>query len=158
EARRLREVFRCAEGNHRSEEARCQENAGKSPNGFRRTRSMARQRRLPSQPRPTSLVTIGVRRINAEHRLRPPAATIFVVWAAMSGCSGREQRADTLVIGLEAMPTDLDPRFGTDAASSRIGELVFRSLTRVDEHLEHVPDLALDWRFDAPLSVRFRLR
>src|SRR5262249_5656451 len=71
---------------------------------------------------------------------------------------GGEQRTKTLVVGLEAMPTDLDPRFATDAASSRIDDLVFRALTRLDEHLEHVPDLAIDWRFDAPLSVRFRLR
>ncbi len=76
----------------------------------------------------------------------------------MSGCSGRGQRTETLVVGLEAMPTDLDPRFATDAASSRIDDLVFRALTRLDEHLEHVPDLAVDWQFDAPLSVRFQLR
>src|SRR5436309_14639672 len=122
------------------------------------TRSTARQRRPPSQPRPTSFVTIGVRGINAERRLRPLMAAIFIVWTCTSGCSGSPHRTETLVVGLEAMPTDLDPRFATDAASSRIDELVFRSLTRLDEHLEHVPDLAIDWRFDGPLSVRLRIR
>jgi peptide/nickel transport system substrate-binding protein len=85
-------------------------------------------------------------------------AAIFIVWTCTSGCSGSPHRTETLVVGLEAMPTDLDPRFATDAASSRIDELVFRSLTRLDEHLDHVPDLAVDWRFDGPLSVRFRIR
>lgn len=85
-------------------------------------------------------------------------AALFIVWTATSGCSGRPRRTETLVVGLEAMPTDLDPRFATDAASSRIDDLVFRALTRLDEHQEHVPDLAVDWRFDAPLSVRFQIR
>jgi peptide/nickel transport system substrate-binding protein len=56
------------------------------------------------------------------------------------------------------MPTNLDPRFATDAASSRIDDLVFRSLARLDRHQRHVPDLAVDWRWDGPLAVRFRLR
>ena len=56
------------------------------------------------------------------------------------------------------MPTNLDPRFATDAASARIDDLVFRSLTRLDEHQRHVPDLAVDWRSDSPLTIRFELR
>jgi len=56
------------------------------------------------------------------------------------------------------MPTNLDPRFATDASSSRIDDLVFRSLTRIDRHQRHVPDLAVDWQLDGPLAVRFRLR
>src|SRR5262249_40666355 len=102
--------------------------------------------------------TIGFRGINVEPCLKILVVAILVVWTSVPGCSGRPQPTDTLVVGLEAMPTDLDPRFATDAASTRIGDLVFRALTRLDEHLEHVPDLAVDWRFDAPLSVRFHLR
>jgi peptide/nickel transport system substrate-binding protein len=83
---------------------------------------------------------------------------IFVAWTAMLGCSGSPHRHEALVVGLEAMPTDLDPRFATDAGSSRIDDLVFRSLTRLDQRQEHVPDLAEEWHFDAPRSVRFRIR
>jgi len=74
------------------------------------------------------------------------------------GCSGSSRQQDVLVVGIEAAPTDLDPRFATDASSARIDELVFRSLTRVDERHQHVPDLATDWRLEGPLVVRFDLR
>lgn len=77
---------------------------------------------------------------------------------ALLGCSSRPADDRPLVIGLESMPTNLDPRFATDAASSRIDELVFRSLTQLDQRQQHVPDLALDWQFEDPTTVRFRLR
>ncbi len=75
-----------------------------------------------------------------------------------AACRSETQRGDTLVVALEAMPTNLDPRFATDAASARIDDLVFRSLTRLDEHQRNVPDLAVDWRVESPVAVRFRLR
>jgi peptide/nickel transport system substrate-binding protein len=74
------------------------------------------------------------------------------------GCTQPRRSADTLVVAVEAMPTNLDPRFATDATSSRIDDLVFRSLTRVDDRLQHVPDLAVGWGSDSPLVVRFQLR
>lgn len=86
-------------------------------------------------------------------------ASFFLVLAtAAGGCRSRPADDRPLVIGLESMPTNLDPRFATDAASSRIGELVFRSLTRLDEQQRHVPDLALDWQLEDPSTIRFRLR
>src|SRR5262249_17550631 len=63
-----------------------------------------------------------------------------------------------LTVGLESAATDLDPRFATDATSTRIGDLVFRSLTRLDEHRRHVPDLAEAWRFEDARTLRFDLR
>jgi peptide/nickel transport system substrate-binding protein len=82
----------------------------------------------------------------------------IVLGAVAIGCAGPRPSTDTVVVAVEAMPTNLDPRFATDATSSRIDDLVFRSLTRVDERLQHVPDLAVDWKSDTPLVVRFLLR
>ncbi|MGH7897044.1 MAG: ABC transporter substrate-binding protein, partial [Candidatus Binatia bacterium] len=59
-----------------------------------------------------------------------PAAIVCAI--STIGCPGRESPQTPLVIGLESMPQNLDPRFATDAASARIGDLVFRSLTQRD--------------------------
>jgi peptide/nickel transport system substrate-binding protein len=85
-------------------------------------------------------------------------AVAAALGATLLGCTGTQRAPDTLVVAVEAMPTNLDPRFATDATSSRIDDLVFRSLTRVDDRLRHVPDLAVDWKSDSPLVVRFLLR
>ncbi len=86
-------------------------------------------------------------------------ASCFVVLATeLSGCRSRPADDRPLVIGIESMPTNLDPRFATDAASSRIDELVFRSLTQLDERPQYVPDIAIDWQYEDPTTVRFRLR
>src|SRR5712692_11189560 len=43
---------------------------------------------------------------------------------------------------IDTSPISLDPRFATDAASSRICELLYDALVRVDEHGSLVPNLA----------------
>jgi len=92
-------------------------------------------------------------------RYRRVLALCVGICAAVSiGCSHSGRSGDALVVGIEAAPTDLDPRFATDAVSTRIDELVFRSLTRVDERHQHLPDVAADWRLEGPLVVRFDLR
>ncbi len=63
-----------------------------------------------------------------------------------------------LVVGLEANPTHLDPRLSTDAASSRINELLYSRLFRKNEAGEPVEDLVEEWvRIDAT-NYRFRIR
>jgi peptide/nickel transport system substrate-binding protein len=124
------------------------------------TRFTARQEPLPSShPHPDSLVTRRACGINANSR----RSAVFVVGIAIgallaASCRGTEPVPGALVVGIEAAPNDLDPRFASDAASARIDELVFRSLTRLDQHRQHVPDLATDWRSDGPLAVRFEIR
>lgn len=81
---------------------------------------------------------------------------IAIAALALAACRGAPRSGD-LVVGLESIAADLDPRFATDAASVRIGELVFRSLTRLDEHQQHVPDLALSWAQIDARTVRFTL-
>lgn len=49
---------------------------------------------------------------------------------------------DTLVVGLEAFPQKLDPRFAVDALSSKINKLIYNGLFKLDEKLLVQPDLA----------------
>jgi len=59
---------------------------------------------------------------------------------------------------IESSPTNLDPRVGLDAQSERIGELLFDSLVRRDEHFELKPWLAESWEIPDPQTYVFHLR
>lgn len=56
------------------------------------------------------------------------------------------------------MPTNLDPRIGTDAQSEDIDGLIFDGLVQRDAHMNVVPDLALSWETPNPLTYIFHLR
>jgi peptide/nickel transport system substrate-binding protein len=59
---------------------------------------------------------------------------------------------------IEASPTNLDPRVGTDAYSERIDKLLFDALVRRDEHFNLQPWLAERWDIPDPLTYIFHLR
>ncbi len=84
----------------------------------------------------------------------------FCLFAPLWGCKPVVSRPSpqTLVVGLESSPTTLDPRYATDATSSRIGRLLFRSLLRLDSNFRYVPDLAERWQVKDPLTYIFFLR
>ncbi len=63
-----------------------------------------------------------------------------------------------LVVGLEANPTNLDPRLSTDAASSRINELLYSRLFRKNDAGEPVEDIVEEWEQTDPTTYRFRIR
>jgi peptide/nickel transport system substrate-binding protein len=63
---------------------------------------------------------------------------------------------DTLRIGLAGAPVTLDPRFATDATSSRINRLLYARLVEFDARQLPVPGLAR-WRMIAPTHYRFQL-
>ncbi|MGH7888686.1 MAG: ABC transporter substrate-binding protein [Candidatus Binatia bacterium] len=63
-----------------------------------------------------------------------------------------------LVAGIESYPLQLDPRHSTDANSVRIGNLIYSSLLRFDEHLRLQAELAANWRRLDERSYYFRLR
>ncbi len=63
-----------------------------------------------------------------------------------------------LVVALESSPTRLDPRYSVDAASDRIGGLIFNSLARVDEHSRLQPELAESWQATDNLTYLFNIR
>ena len=66
--------------------------------------------------------------------------------------------SDYLQVDLETSPIALDPRFATDAISSRAGELVFDALVRVDAHGQFFGDLAERFERPTPTSLVFHLR
>lgn len=64
--------------------------------------------------------------------------------------------ADILRMGLAKMPSTLDPRFSTDAASSRVNRLLYRGLVDHDGQSRPLPDLA-EWQQLSPRHYRFTL-
>lgn len=96
--------------------------------------------------------------------LRPSFLAIssfrFVIFLTLSlviaGCGRTERHDEVLRFALVSMPVTLDPRFATDAVSSRINRLLYQRLVEFDENDMPVPGLA-DWERLAPLHYRFHL-
>jgi peptide/nickel transport system substrate-binding protein len=63
-----------------------------------------------------------------------------------------------LVLAIDSDPQSLDPRFGTDANASRLGDLLHAGLTRADESAQRVPDVAASWEEVDPRTIVFHLR
>lgn len=59
---------------------------------------------------------------------------------------------------IESNPTNLDPRYSTDAQSAHIDELLFNSLVTRDEQMNFHGDLADSWETPDPLTYIFHLR
>jgi peptide/nickel transport system substrate-binding protein len=59
---------------------------------------------------------------------------------------------------IESMPTNLDPRIGTDGQSERIDSLLFSSLVELDNHRIPHGDLAETWEMPDPVTYVFQLR
>jgi peptide/nickel transport system substrate-binding protein len=62
------------------------------------------------------------------------------------------------VIALESDPQSLDPRFGVDATSSRVADLLHVALTRAGPHAGRVPELARAWTWLDDRTLRLELR
>jgi len=67
--------------------------------------------------------------------------------------SSARPSGDIIVVALANAPTNLDPGVGTDEASQKLHQLLYRSLLKVDGSLRVVPDLAI--RFDTRDSQTF---
>jgi peptide/nickel transport system substrate-binding protein len=59
---------------------------------------------------------------------------------------------------IDANPTNLDPRVGTDGSSEHIDSLIFDPLVRKDAHFGMEPALAERWEWRDPLTCVFHLR
>src|ERR1700730_3402673 len=59
---------------------------------------------------------------------------------------------------IESMPTNLDPRIGTDGQSERIDGLIFDSLVELDEQRNPRGDLAEKWEMPDGVTYVFQLR
>lgn len=78
----------------------------------------------------------------------------------VSSCSSNRNPAEpgTINFLIEAMPTNLDPRIGTDAYSAHLDGLIFSSLVAHDARMSIIPDLAERWETPDALTYVFHLR
>jgi peptide/nickel transport system substrate-binding protein len=85
--------------------------------------------------------------------------TSLLLLLVLSSCS-RTVRTEPGVVNfvIESMPTNLDPRIGTDAPSERIDSLIFDSLVELDDHRIPHGDLAEKWETPDPVTYVFHLR
>jgi peptide/nickel transport system substrate-binding protein len=83
-------------------------------------------------------------------------ACLLAGCSAGAGSSRRDPRVIDFLI--ESAPTNLDPRFGTDAQSEDIDGLLFDSLVARDRQMNVIPDLAESWETPDPLTYVFHLR
>jgi peptide/nickel transport system substrate-binding protein len=78
-----------------------------------------------------------------------------------AGCDSSwrsSQPSGYLVTSIESDPTQLDPRYATDANSVRLSKLIFSSLTRLDRNSRLEPDLAEQYEMKNTQTYWFRLR
>ena len=75
----------------------------------------------------------------------------------LGGCDPAAITTDPVIrMGLVQPPSSLDPRYATDAISSRLCRLIYRGLVDFDDELMPKPDLAT-WQLIAPDHYRFEL-
>jgi peptide/nickel transport system substrate-binding protein len=87
------------------------------------------------------------------------ALAVFCVLAGCGGSSGpAEEQPGTVNFLIEAAPTNLDPRIGTDAQSEDIDGLIFDNLLGRDAQMNVVPNLAERWEIPDPVTYVFHLR
>lgn len=87
-------------------------------------------------------------------------ATTVLLICSLNGCrpDPGDRPANYLVVGIESHPSQLDPRYATDANSVRVGNLIYNSLLRADDKLRLQPVLAESWRMIDPRRYEFNLR
>ena len=66
--------------------------------------------------------------------------------------------AQTLNIGLDVDPGTMDPRLIRDTSATRMQDLIFNGLVRLDPKLKPVPDLALSWKYASATVLEMKLR
>ena len=83
----------------------------------------------------------------------------MVVSALAFGCARPSPPPSRyLQVDIETSPTSTDPRLGTDVFSSRVNELVFDSLLRVDDRGQFIGDLAESVERPDDLRIIFHLK
>lgn len=89
-----------------------------------------------------------------------PSASVFLCLFIIASChpSHRDLPANFLVVGIEANPAQLDPRYATDANAVRIGNLIYNSLLRTDQNLRLQAELAESWQRIDRRTFQFDLR
>src|ERR1700730_7785516 len=87
-------------------------------------------------------------------------AAPIVCAVAFPACAKPEPLAgpDFLHVDIATSPTSLDPRFASDAISTRLDELIYDSMVRVDGNGSYVNDLAESVERPSPTALIFHLR
>jgi peptide/nickel transport system substrate-binding protein len=80
---------------------------------------------------------------------------LILILFVITACSSPQSSA--VRFGLASAPISLDPRFATDATSSRINRLLYQRLVDFDEQFQAIPSLA-DWQRLSNTVYRFHLR
>lgn len=84
---------------------------------------------------------------------------LLLLLAPLAACSSSTPvDPSTVNFLIESMPTNLDPRIGTDANSQYLDGLIFSSLLARDSQMNIVPDLADRWETPDPLTYVLHLR
>jgi peptide/nickel transport system substrate-binding protein len=89
-----------------------------------------------------------------------PLATFLALLSTslLVGCShSRPDNPSTLTFLIESNPTNLDPRYATDAQSQRIDGLLFSGLLQRDAQMNLHGDLADSWDIPDPRTYVFHL-
>jgi peptide/nickel transport system substrate-binding protein len=85
--------------------------------------------------------------------------TSLLFLLALTSCSrGVSTEPGVVTFLIETMPTNLDPRIGTDAVSQRLDSLLFSSLVELDAQRIPRGDLAETWETPDPVTYVFHLR
>src|ERR1700758_4197172 len=92
------------------------------------------------------------------HWLASFAAAVFLV--TLPGCDdSRAHREPGMIqVDIENSPPSTDPRFGTDATSSRVNELIFDSLVKTDRNGQFAGYLAESIERPSETEIVFHLR
>lgn len=88
----------------------------------------------------------------------PPAIILLGTLLLLACTAAPPPAPEIIVVGLEANPTNFDPRLATGAAAVRIIPLLFNSLLRLDPSGQPAPELALSWENPTPTEYVFHLR
>ena len=90
--------------------------------------------------------------------MTPLRAVLTLSLLAASGCSQPAPEPGILTVAIYTAPNNLDPRYGTDTASSRAHQLIFNNLVSLDEKMQVAPNLASRWETTDYRTYRFHLR
>jgi len=75
----------------------------------------------------------------------------------LASCGDNSDQDNAIRFGISTEPATLDPRYVTDAVSTRIARLLYSRLVKFDAHYRFVPSLAR-WKKMGPEHYRFTLR
>ncbi len=94
------------------------------------------------------------RLLNHLSKMRHLLLSLFIA-LILTAC-GTDKPDNVIRMGLTTAPTNLDPRFATDAISSRVNRLLYRRMVEFDASGMPVPSLA-SWEQITPTHYRFTL-